>query len=412
MISRDVIYYGLIKGLNVLYWLIVLKLSSLYLDPISFGNFSIVFNISIYLAIILTGWQSSSALRFYHDIENKYDYYNILLKTIVRSFIYFLGFGIALCLLFYLYDKDTSKNILMILPLSIAFGLHQLIVSICRIKRDLKFYLRLIIIQGVTLLSLVIPFIMLLGWVGLMFSFTISYLVVVFYFMIMKRNQLFLVWKENINKPLVKKMTSYGLPIVMIGAFSQLLSSMDQILLKHYGYHHEVGIYAANYNLSEKSVFAFLAIFISAFTPILYKKINKENFNLLSQIKKGLFQFLLVAIPVVIILSLFSKKISYLLLDEKYVEGHWIIPVIAVAGIFVGIASFYSEVLTVSKKTKTLAMLYGLAALVNGIVNLIFIPTYGLKAAVGATFISYVVLALIIYIASRRQLKLNFIEIE
>ena len=100
------------------------------------------------------------------------------------------------------------------------------------------------------------------------------------------------------------------------------------------------------------------------------------------------------------------------MLDEKYVEGHWIIPVIAVAGIFVGIASFYSEVLTVSKKTKTLAMLYGLAALVNGIVNLIFIPTYGLKAAVGATFISYVVLALIIYIASRRQLKLNFIEIE
>ena len=205
-------------------------------------------------------------------------------------------------------------------------------------------------------------------------------------------------------------MVSYGLPIVMIGVFSQLLSSMDQILLKYFGYDYEVGIYAANYNLSEKSIFAFLAIYASAFTPILYKSINKENFNLLKQIKKGLFQFLRIAIPIVAFLSFFSKKISYLLLDEKYVEGHWIIPVIAVAGVFVGIASFYSEVLTVSKKTKTLAMLYGFAAIVNFIVNLIFIPNHGLKAAVIATFISYVVLALIIYIASSKQLKINYIE--
>ena len=204
-------------------------------------------------------------------------------------------------------------------------------------------------------------------------------------------------------------MVSYGLPIVMIGAFSQLLSSMDQIILKYFGHEYELGIYAANYNLAEKSVFAFLAIFVSAFTPILYNKINKENFNLLNQIKKGLFQFLLAAIPVVIFLSLFLKKISYLLLDEKYVEGHWIIPVIALAGVFVGIASFYAEVLTVYKKTKTLAMLYGFAALVNLILNIFFIPNIGLKAAVGATFISYVVLALIIYITSSKQPKLNYV---
>ena len=410
MISRDIIYYGLIKGLNVVYWLIVLKISSTYLDPVSFGNFSIVFSISIYLGIILTGWQSSSALRFYHDIENKYEYYNALIKSLLFPFVCFLGFGIVCCVLFYFYDKDISIYILMILPLSVAYALFGLIVSICRIKRNLKFYLRLVIIQGLTLLSLVIPLIILLGWSGLMFSFTISYLVVVVYFIIIKRNQLILIWKKNINKSLVKKMISYGLPIVMIGVFSQLLSSMDQILLKYFGYDYEVGIYAANYNLSEKSIFAFLAIYASAFTPILYKSINKENFNLLNQIKKGLFQFLIIAIPIVVFLSFFSKKISYLLLDEKYVEGYWIIPVIAVAGVFVGIASFYAEVLTVSKKTKTLAMLYGFAALVNLIVNIIFIPNFGLKAAVGATFISYVVLALIIYITSSKQLKLNYVE--
>ena len=410
MISKDIIYYGLIKGINVLVWVVILKISATYLDPVSFGNFSIIFSISIYLGIILTGWQSSSALRFYHEIENKYEYYNVLLKTLFFPLLCFLGLGIICCLLFYFYNKEISIDILMILPLSMVFALFGLIVNVCRIKRNLKFYLMLIIIQALTLLSLVVPLIKLFGWFGLMFSFTISYFAVVFYFIINKRNQLILLWDKIINKSLVKKMVSYGLPIVMIGVFSQLLSSMDQILLKYFGYDFEVGIYAANYSLSEKSIFAFLAIYASAFTPILYKSINKENFNLLDQIKKGLFQFLLIAIPIVAFLSFFSKKISYLLLDEKYVEGHWIIPIIAIAGVFVGIASFYSEVLTVSKKTKTLAILYGFAAIVNFIVNIIFIPNHGLQAAVIATLISYVVLAIIIYKVSNKQLKLNNVK--
>lgn len=410
MISKDITYYGIIKAINVIVWIIILKISAAYLDPVSFGDFSVIYSISIYLGIILTGWQSSSALRFYHEVDNKYEYYNVLLKTLFFPFLIFFGLGLIYCLLFYSYSKETPIEALLIVPLSIVYAIYGLVVSISRIKRNLKFYLILIIIQALALLCFAIPLMKLFGWVGLTFSFTISYLALIVYFIINKHNQLKLVWHKAVNKSLVKKMVSYGLPIVIIGVFSQLLSSMDQIFLKYFGYDYEVGIYAANYNLSEKSIFAFLAIYSSAFTPILYKSINKKNFNLLNQIKKGLFQFLIIAIPIVVFLSIFSKKISYLLLDQKYVEGHWIIPIIAIAGVLVGIASYYSEVLTVSKQTKTLAILYGFAALLNFIINIIFIPNYGLKAAVIATFISYFVLAIIIYIVSNKQYKMIYVK--
>ena len=55
-------------------------------------------------------------------------------------------------------------------------------------------------------------------------------------------------------------------------------------------------------------------------------------------------------------------------------------------------------------------MLYGFAAIVNFIVNIIFIPNHGLQAAVIATLISYVVLAIIIYKVSNKQLKLNNVK--
>ena len=86
MISRDIIYYGLIKGITFLYWFIIIKLSSIYLDPDSFGNFSIAFSISTYIAIVLSGWQSSAALRFYHEVDPKLIYYNVLLKTLFKPF--------------------------------------------------------------------------------------------------------------------------------------------------------------------------------------------------------------------------------------------------------------------------------------------------------------------------------------
>ncbi|PWA09910.1 oligosaccharide flippase family protein [Flavobacterium laiguense] len=408
MISRDIIYYGLIKGITVLYWLIIIKLSSIYLDPESFGNFSIAFSISTYIAIVLSGWQSSAALRFYHEVDSKLIYYNVLLKTLFKPFLLFLSIGVLASLLSYFYMSDDFFWIVIaIIPLSILYGLFLLIVPIVRIKRDLKFYLRLLLIQSVTLIGTVIPLLRIFGWVGVILAFVVSYFVVLLYFVIIKINQFHSIWYVKTNTKLVSQMMSYGWPVVLIGAFSQLLSSIDQIVLKYNGYNNEVGIYAANYNIAEKSVFAFLAIFVSAFTPILYKNINSKNFDLLLQIRKGVSQFLLFALPIVVLLAIFSRTISAVFLDKKYVEGHWIIPIIAFSGIFVGIASFYSEVLTVAKKTKLLAALYGVAMMVNIVLNIIFIPRFGILAAVSATFSAYFVLLVLVCVFASRNNNVN-----
>jgi len=407
MISRDIIYYGLIKGITFLYWFIIIKLSSIYLDPDSFGNFSIAFSISTYIAIVLSGWQSSAALRFYHEVDPKLIYYNVLLKTLFKPFLLFLSIGLIACVVSYFcFSNEITWIVISIIPLSILYGLFLLIIPIVRIKRDLKFYLRLLLIQSTSLILISIPLLRFYGWIGVIVAFVLSYLVVLLYFIFIKRNQFNSIWKVKTNTNLVSQMMSYGWPVVLIGSFSQLLSSFDQIVLKYNGYNNEVGIYAANYNIAEKSVFAFLTIFVSAFTPILYKNINSQKNELLSEIRKGVLQFLLFALPIVLLLAIFSKTISTIFLNEMYIKGHWIIPIISFSGIFVGIASFYSEVLIVVKKTKLLAALYGMAMVINLILNIVFIPRFGILAAVFSTFTAYFVLFVLVYVYALKTHKI------
>ena len=83
-LNEDVIYYAFIKVINVLVWVTLIKISSSILNPTNLGNFFIFFTFASIFAIILTGWQSSSSLRFYHDSSNKYE----LVKTLLNSIIY------------------------------------------------------------------------------------------------------------------------------------------------------------------------------------------------------------------------------------------------------------------------------------------------------------------------------------
>jgi O-antigen/teichoic acid export membrane protein len=67
------------------------------------------------------------------------------------------------------------------------------------------------------------------------------------------------------------------------------------------------------------------------------------------------------------------------------------------AGVFVGVASFYAEIYTLAEKTKVLAKLYFVPLLVNITLNLLFIKSYGMVAAIYSTVFSYALLAILIY---------------
>ncbi len=398
----------MIKIINVLVWVLLIKISSSILDPTSLGNFFIFFTFASIFAIILTGWQSSSSLRFYHNSNNKYELVRTLLNSIIYNYKILSALIFSLLLIsYYLNKNDFLNTVLVFYFFTVSYSFFLFIISILRIQRNFKLYLKILITHALVLILTLVYLINIFNWTGIIISFSLSYFLSSLFYLFIKRKIINKLIAQAINKSLQKEMLHYGLPVVLIGVFTLILSGVDQFFLKIYGFNNEVGIYASNYSIAEKTIFVVLSVFASAFTPKLFKEYSEKKIDLLKQIKKGVKQFLIFSAPILLILVFFSKTLSRLFLDVKFVVGHWIIPIIALSAVVMGFSSFYSEILTVNKKTKLLAYCYGLGALFNIVLNVIFVPYYDIVATTFSTFLSYVFLFILIYHCSIKILRVN-----
>ena len=406
IVQKDSGYYGIIKLFNLLIWVFLLKVSTSLLSPENLGSFFIVFTISTILASVVVGWQSSSFLRFYHEEKDKNKLFFYCIISIIKTYKIILFFYVAI-LLFLTITQGTQFIFisLVIIIFQIFYSFTFFVTSIYRIKRIFSEYIKFMLIQLILVFATLYFSISTFGWYGILISLSLGYLFSIIYFLSFNEYPRNFSFKLKMDSNKIKEMYNYGLPVVFISIFTTILSGLDQVILKFYNFDYELGIYASNYSIAEKSIFVILSVYVSAFTPILFKKSEEENFNLISNINKGLKQFLFISIPVVLILIFFSQNLSQIFLEKKYVVGHWIIPVVSFASIFVAFVSYYSEVLTVLKKTRILALCYGSGALINLILNLILIPFYGLKAAVFSTVLSYLCLFIVIYIVSMYYYK-------
>ncbi|NQY54833.1 MAG: polysaccharide biosynthesis C-terminal domain-containing protein [Campylobacteraceae bacterium] len=171
-----------------------------------------------------------------------------------------------------------------------------------------------------------------------------------------------------------------------------MLASMDQYFLLNYGYKNELASYIANYNIAEKSVVVILSIISLVFIPTIFKKYKKLEINAFRDIFKVSFYYLLISSTIVGILYFISDDLTILLTNSEFTDKSWIIPYIAFGGIFLGLNSIVSEILTIQYKTVLLLYCYLFGFLINFTLNLLIIKDYGVEGAVITTIISYILM--------------------
>ena len=105
-----------------------------------------------------------------------------------------------------------------------------------------------------------------------------------------------------------------------------------------------------------------------------------------------------------------APEAIYILGGEPYMDGVWcVIPM--VLGVIV--QYIYSQYVIIEmhlKKTIYVSIGTGIAAVVNIVLNIIFIPIYGFVAAAYTTLISYLVLLVIHYYVVRFRMKIHLYQ--
>jgi len=240
-----------------------------------------------------------------------------------------------------------------------------------------------------------------LGLVGVFYGILAGRLigsVIGFYF---SKNYFKFVFKYNRLKELLK----FSLPLVpsSVGVFISIY--VDRLAIKQLLSLDDVGIYGVGYRVSSVVGLAVIG-FSSALGPLIYKYYKRDDTAF--TISRIFRLFMLIALSLFLILSIFSKEILIIFTTPAYYSARSVIPLLTLS---IMLSSMYIFIpgLAIAKKTKKIAIIHITVAVLNGILNFTLIPFLGIQGAALATLISALVGFILYILLGQRYYRIPFL---
>ena len=195
-------------------------------------------------------------------------------------------------------------------------------------------------------------------------------------------------WKFTLN---------FNIPLLAYYLSQVIFNQSDRIMISHMVGTDKAAMYGVAYSLAMVLSFVLNAI-NNSYVPWFYEKIEKgkaEDNKKISIIIAGLISLLL------LVVIWFAPEIILIMGGEKYVEAVSVVPPVAISllllfysQLFINVEFYYEE------KSKLVWASIG-AAIVNLILNWVFIGIFGYVAAAYTTLVSYLIFAF----ANQRAMK-------
>jgi len=185
----------------------------------------------------------------------------------------------------------------------------------------------------------------------------------------------------------------FNIPLLPHYLSMYVLSGSDRIMISKLINMSATAIYSVAYTMASV-INIFWQSTEAALSPWIYDKLEQGDTTAVKKITIkiiGLFGCLC------LLCTLFAPEIMKILAPDEYSEGVYAMPSIAVGVYFTAVYSIYMRIELFYKKTAFSAIATGTAALINIILNYIFIPKYGFVAAGYTTMFSYALLSLLHY---------------
>lgn len=223
---------------------------------------------------------------------------------------------------------------------------------------------------------------------------------------------LFILILSNGKKIVLKKYWLYNfkfnIPLIPHYLSNYVLSQSDRIMIGKMVGNGEAGIYSVAYNISMMMNLIVNAI-NNAFTPYIYKSISEKETDGIKKATSPVFLF--IAVLSIIIMS-FAPEIIYIFAGEAYMDAIYIIPPVSASVFFIFLYAMFSNIEYYFQKTGWIALATSISAILNFVLNIIFIRIFGYYAAGYTTLICYIVLAFMHYIFYKKVMKSEMPEVK
>ncbi len=204
---------------------------------------------------------------------------------------------------------------------------------------------------------------------------------------------------KYVDKELINIMLKFSLPLVPMVVATWILNLSDRYIILWFLGESQVGVYGIGGRFITLVNVVINGITM-AYTTFAYANVNNQNAKKEYATVLNIMYVLLAGIAVVI--SVFAKEIVQLMTSNLYQEAYKPIRDMMFAQVIYGVSTITSYGIYFAKKTKYALVSTTIAAIVNIILNIMFIPHYGITAAAATTLIGYVVMFVINYYYSQK----------
>lgn len=207
-------------------------------------------------------------------------------------------------------------------------------------------------------------------------------------YLIIYHNQIGNIKRWQFDSSLAKQLLKNSWPLAFAAILVSIYMKIDQLMIESYLGSAALGVYSTVVSLSESWYFIPVAIVSSVFPAIMNaKKDNEERYQKRLQNLYDLMVWL--SLSVAIIMSVASPYIYQLFYKPEYGSGATVLSLHVWAGIFVFLGSASGQFLIAEGLTKLAMLRTAIGALINIILNIFWIPRYGIAGAAFATIIAY-----------------------
>lgn len=394
----------LIKGITLL----TLPIFTRLLSTTDYGLFNTYISYVSVVTIII-------GLGFYGTIKNaKYDFRDNLHKYMSSVFFISLLALISLLIIFNLFFQQIENLVPFdqaVINILILQSFGSALIQIVSIRYTLDFdYKKYLTISFITTFANVVISIALISIIfdtnkfyGLVLGSAIPVILTGFilFFLVMRQGK-FLVSKE---------MYSYGIklgtPLISHSLSQVVLAQFDRIMILNLVNAAAAGIYSFTYNIALILKIIYMS-FDSVWSAWFFAKMDQEEYSEIQEKSNYYISFFSI---ITIFLLMTSQELIKLLAPPSYWGGIQLASPLLLSVFFLFIYSLPAGIEFYFKQTKLIAKSTVVAALLNILLNYIFIQMFGYVAAAYTTLVTYILLAVLHWHISKKICSLKIFDI-
>ena len=367
-----------------------------------YGSYDLIITIITFITPFITLTFEESMFRFLIDAKNRREEKSIITQTVVTILTMLAIACLIILLVIKIFSINTTK---LFIPYVIAVVLMALMNALVRGLGKIKLYSLSNFILSV--LTIILNVVLILGTNlkvdGLLLSVIIANLVMVLFLSIRLKLKEFINFKL-MNKKLMKEMLTYSIPLIPHSLSWTIINLSDRLIIAGALGTASNGIYAISNKFPTiiNTVYNYFAIaWKESAAKALHEEDSGQYYNKIYEALKNMVY------SATVLVIAFVPFVFNILIKGGYQEAYLYIPILVFSVYFSNMASFYGGIFSAYKKTKIIGTTTLVSAIINLVIDIVFIKTIGIYAAAISTLLASVFL----YVYRKYKIK-DFVKLK